>query len=105
MAHQHHHHHASAADVVGNRRRLGMALMLTATYMVAEVIGGLAANSLALLADAGHMFSDAAALGLSLVAVIPRPAPSNRAANVWISPGGDPCGACEWRRASHPRRN
>jgi cobalt-zinc-cadmium efflux system protein len=47
-----------------------MALVLTATYMVAEVLGGLAANSLALLADAGHMFSDAAALGLSLVAVV-----------------------------------
>jgi cobalt-zinc-cadmium efflux system protein len=37
--------------------------------MVAEVIGGLAANSLALLADAGHMFSDAAALALALFAI------------------------------------
>ena len=80
MAHQHHHHHASATDIVGNRRRLAMALTLTATYMVAEVLGGLAANSLALLADAGHMFSDAAALGLSLVAVIlaQRPATAQR---------------------------
>jgi cobalt-zinc-cadmium efflux system protein len=57
-----------------------MALVLTATYMVAEIIGGLAANSLALLADAGHMFSDAAALGLSLVAVMlaQRPATAQR---------------------------
>ena len=57
-----------------------MALVFTATYMVAEIVGGLAANSLALLADAGHMFSDAAALGLSLVAVMlaQRPATSNR---------------------------
>jgi cobalt-zinc-cadmium efflux system protein len=80
MGHQHHHHQASAADVAGNRRRLAMALVLTATYMVAEIVGGLAANSLALLADAGHMFSDAAALGLSLVAVIlaQRPATSQR---------------------------
>lgn len=37
--------------------------------MIAEIVGGLAANSLALLADAGHMFSDAAALGLSLFAI------------------------------------
>jgi cobalt-zinc-cadmium efflux system protein len=70
MGHQHHHHHATAAEVAGNRRRLAVALGLTATYMVAEVVGGIAANSLALLADAGHMFSDAAALGLSLVAVV-----------------------------------
>jgi cobalt-zinc-cadmium efflux system protein len=57
-----------------------MALILTATYMVAEVLGGVAANSLALLADAGHMFSDAAALGLSLVAVVlaQRPATAQR---------------------------
>ena len=57
-----------------------MALVFTAAYMVAEIVGGLAANSLALLADAGHMFSDAAALGLSLVAVMlaQRPTTSNR---------------------------
>jgi len=80
MGHQHHHHHATAAEVAGNRRRLAVALGLTATYMVAEVLGGIAANSLALLADAGHMFSDAAALGLSLVAVVlaQRPATSQR---------------------------
>ncbi len=80
MGHQHHHHHATPAEVAGNRRRLAVALGLTATYMVAEVVGGIAANSLALLADAGHMFSDAAALGLSLVAVVlaQRPATSQR---------------------------
>lgn len=57
-----------------------MALGLTAVYMIAEVIGGIAANSLALLADAGHMFSDAAALALCLVAVIlaQRPATAQR---------------------------
>jgi cobalt-zinc-cadmium efflux system protein len=78
--HHHHQHHVSAAEVSGNKRRLAMALGLTATYMVAEIIGGLAANSLALLADAGHMFSDAAALGLSLVAVMlaQRPATPSR---------------------------
>ena len=49
-------------------------------YMVAEVVGGLAANSLALLADAGHMLTDVAALGLSLFAlwVARRPATVRR---------------------------
>ncbi len=80
MGHQHHHPHPTATDIAGNRRRLTIALILTATYMVAEVIGGLAANSLALLADAGHMLSDAAALALSLVAVTvaQRPATAHR---------------------------
>jgi len=57
-----------------------MALGLTAAYMIVELVGGIMANSLALLADAGHMLSDAAALALSLVAVIlaQRPATSQR---------------------------
>jgi cobalt-zinc-cadmium efflux system protein len=44
-------------------------LLLLCGYLVAEVVGGLMAGSLALLADAGHMFSDVAALGLSLFAL------------------------------------
>jgi cobalt-zinc-cadmium efflux system protein len=44
-------------------------LALAVGYMIAEVVGGLMTNSLALLADAGHMLSDAAALGLSLFAL------------------------------------
>ena len=66
--------------VSGNRRRLAVVLVLVAGYMVAEIIGGLLANSLALLADAGHMFSDAAALGLSLFAawIAGRPATPQR---------------------------
>ena len=47
-------------------RRLRLALALTAVILVAEVAGGIVANSLALLADAGHMLTDVAALGLSL---------------------------------------
>ncbi len=42
------------------------ALVLTAVFLVAEVVGGLLTNSLALLADAGHMLTDVAALGLAL---------------------------------------
>jgi cobalt-zinc-cadmium efflux system protein len=52
-----------------HRRRLTVALVLAGFYMFAEVAGGLLSNSLALLADAGHMLTDVAALGLSLVAI------------------------------------
>ncbi len=64
MAAHHHHSHDHAHH--DHRRELVLALGLTAAFLVAEVIGGIMANSLALLADAGHMFTDAAALGLSL---------------------------------------
>jgi cobalt-zinc-cadmium efflux system protein len=47
-------------------RRLWIALVLTSVFLVAEVVGGVLSNSLALLADAGHMLTDVAALGLSL---------------------------------------
>ena len=49
-------------------RRLGWALAITATFMVVEVVGGLVSGSLALLADAGHMLTDAAALALAWIA-------------------------------------
>ena len=61
--HDHHHHHST------NQRALFLAFLLIATFMVVEVIGGLWTNSLALLSDAGHMLGDAAALGLSFLAV------------------------------------
>jgi cobalt-zinc-cadmium efflux system protein len=50
-------------------RRLKWVLGLTALFMVAEIVGGLLSNSLALLADAGHMFTDVAALALSVFAM------------------------------------
>jgi cobalt-zinc-cadmium efflux system protein len=62
--HQHDHDHRLAAD----RRALTVALVLVAGLMVGEVVAGLAAHSLALLADAGHMLTDAAALGFALFA-------------------------------------
>lgn len=59
-----------------DRRRLRAVLALTLAYAVAEVVGGLWTGSLALLADAGHMFTDVASLGLALGAlwVAQRPA-------------------------------
>ena len=47
---------------------MGWAAVLTAAYMLAEAAGGLFAGSLALLADAGHMLTDAASLGLAWAA-------------------------------------
>ena len=68
--HGHHHHgHSHAHAGARNRRRLTITLALAAVYLVAEVVGGLMANSLALLADAGHMLSDVGALALSLFAI------------------------------------
>jgi len=49
-------------------QRLISALAITAVYFFAELLGGILTNSLALLSDAGHMFSDVAALGMSLFA-------------------------------------
>lgn len=63
----------SRSIVAGRRdgisRRLSWVLAITVLFMVAEIVGGILSGSLALLADAGHMFSDSAALILSLVAV------------------------------------
>ena len=52
-----------------NSRRLAIALALTATFLVAEVVGSVVFNSLALLSDAAHMFTDAAALAIALAAI------------------------------------
>ena len=53
----------------GNERAMLIALMLTATFMVAEVAGGLLTGSLALLSDAAHMFTDVAALAVAIAAI------------------------------------
>lgn len=65
---------------MASRRALAVALALTASYTVVEVIGGVVAGSLALLADAVHMLSDNVALALALVAVwlAARPATAER---------------------------
>lgn len=78
--HDHHHQHAHHHSRSSSRYRLALTLGLAAIYMVAEIIGGLWTGSLALLADAGHMFSDVASLALSLFAawVSERPPTSRR---------------------------
>ena len=58
-----------ALPAAGNEKALRYALMLTGGFMLAEVIGGLMLNSLALLSDAAHMFTDVAALAIALAAI------------------------------------
>jgi cobalt-zinc-cadmium efflux system protein len=74
MAHQEEH----LDSVVGRPLKITLGLVLV--IMVAEVVGGILSNSLALLSDAGHMLTDALALGLSLFAMnlARRPATSTR---------------------------
>src|SRR5712671_5304419 len=64
LVHTHSHDHSRVRD----RRLLRIALALILALMVGEIAAGLVAGSLALLADAGHMLTDAAALGGALVA-------------------------------------
>jgi len=73
MSHHSHHHDHRA----GGRRALGWTLALTASFMAVEFIGGWLSGSLALVSDAGHMLTDALALGLSLLAIKFAAAPAN----------------------------
>jgi cobalt-zinc-cadmium efflux system protein len=61
------HSHGASADADRDKLRIALALILG--FMAAEVVTGIVANSLALLSDAAHMLTDAAAIGLSLVAI------------------------------------
>jgi cobalt-zinc-cadmium efflux system protein len=72
MAHGHHHGHAHgvSAETSGDRRLLAGALVLILALMAGEVVAGAFAHSLALLADAGHMLTDAAALAMALGAAV-----------------------------------
>jgi cobalt-zinc-cadmium efflux system protein len=70
MSHDHAgHSHSHAPDRSTSKRALKIAFALTASFMVAEVVGGLISGSLALLADAGHMLSDSASLIIALGAI------------------------------------
>ncbi len=61
------HDHASAS--ARHSRRLTFALVITGSYMIVEAVVGYLANSLALLADAGHMATDVVGLSLALIAI------------------------------------
>ena len=68
-AHGHDHGHGIGGKREGNTSALRWAFGITTLILVAEAVGGWLTNSLALLSDAGHMLSDAASLGLSLLAI------------------------------------
>ncbi len=71
------HDHSSSRD---NVKRLQIALVLTGSFMLVEVVGGVISGSLALLADAGHMLTDTMSLALATLAftVSSRPADARR---------------------------
>ncbi|QEM83024.1 cation diffusion facilitator family transporter [Halomonas binhaiensis] len=69
-SHDHHDHDHSHAPTVtaGNERKVLLSFFLIFSFMIVEVAGGLISGSLALLADAGHMLTDAVALALAYAA-------------------------------------
>ena len=77
QAHGHDHNHFHSHGVnAKNASRMAMAAVLTGTFMVVELIGGILSGSLALMADAGHMLTDFGALSLAWLAfrIAKRPA-------------------------------
>lgn len=63
MEQDHGHSHSHSA----NKKTLTISLVIITAYMAVEVVGGFLTNSLALLADAGHMLSDAISLFIALM--------------------------------------
>ena len=72
--------HAHGSAAARNRRRLVAVFVLTLAVLAVEAIGGIASNSLALLADAGHMLTDVVGVGMALLAIwfAGRPASNER---------------------------
>lgn len=67
-AHGTHAHNHGVAVAAENERRIFAVMLLTGGFMIAQAVGGWLSGSLALIADAGHMLSDTAALGLAWLA-------------------------------------
>ena len=72
--------HAHGSAAAANRSRLSAVLVLSLGILAVEVVGGIAANSLALLADAGHVLTDVAGVAMALIAIwfAQRPATNGR---------------------------
>ena len=96
------HAHALPAQDSRDARALGAALAITLAYTVAEVAGGILTDSLALLADAGHMLSDNASIALALFALWLPAAAAHPTGSSGVQTGGDPGGA---RQRGHARRD
>ncbi|MFF2620604.1 cation diffusion facilitator family transporter [Oerskovia jenensis] len=78
--HSHSHSHGATTATGAHRRRLVIVLCITLGVMALEVVGALVSGSLALLADAGHMLTDASGIGIALFAswLATRPASATR---------------------------
>lgn len=76
MSGNHNHSHVPAGT--GHSKRLWMALGLTASFLIVEIIGGIVTKSLALLSDAAHMFTDVTALAIALAAIQIAKRPADR---------------------------
>jgi len=70
--------HAHVTPAAASRNRLGLVFGITLAVFVVELVGGIAANSLALIADAGHLLTDVAGIGLTIVAIWFAARPANR---------------------------
>lgn len=68
--HQHHHDHVHGHVHTNNKKVLLISFLIIGSFMLIEIIGGYLANSLALLSDGIHMFSDTVSLGIALIAFI-----------------------------------
>ena len=75
--HSHGHGHCPSHAGKNNRTRVGIAALLTGLFMIIEVVGGIISGSLALLADAGHMMTDFAALAMAWGAFVIANRPAN----------------------------
>lgn len=69
MGSSHNHDHSHVEVSKDNAKKLTFALALTTTFLIIEVVAAFITQSLALLSDAAHMFTDAAALAIALVAI------------------------------------
>ena len=70
--------HSHVTPAAASRNRLAAVFFITLGVFVFELVGGIAANSLALVADAGHLLTDLAGIGLTLVAIWFASRPANR---------------------------
>ncbi len=79
-SHHHHDHGSDVSNTADGRRRVAIAACLTFGFMLAEIIGGVISGSLALIADAAHMLTDAGSLALAWLGfkLADRPADQNR---------------------------
>ena len=91
-----------AAHAHGRSAPLRTALVLTAAVAALELAGGIAAHSLALVADSAHVFMDALALGIALVAGAQALRPATMRQTLRIRAHGDPGGVAQRRRCSLP---